>query len=154
MPRGGARVGKPGNPYPNRSDLRGGKLPVQTGPSTQYGQAAASAASQKVVPLAPPPGPPPATGGATPPGGAGPTAPPPGGFGAFDRPSERPGEPVTAGMDSGPGPGSEALSPTMAAPDPLISGVALLNSLGPHVSPAVAALRDAANAQATNRFGQ
>jgi hypothetical protein len=42
-----------------------------------------------------------------------PAAPPPpvlpGSLGAFDRPSERAGEPVTAGMPTGPGPGPEVL---------------------------------------------
>lgn len=33
----------------------------------------------------------------------------PGEMGALDRPTERPGEPVTAGLPSGPGPGPEAL---------------------------------------------
>lgn len=64
--------------------------------------------AQQAIPLAPPP--PPAGGGASPapPAGAGPT---PGQFGDPLRPTERPGEPLTAGIDSGPGPGSEVLEP-------------------------------------------
>jgi hypothetical protein len=34
----------------------------------------------------------------------------PGTLGALDRPTERPGEPLTAGLPSGPGPGPEALA--------------------------------------------
>lgn len=45
------------------------------------------------------------------PAGLPPTSSPvaPGGLGAFDRPSERPDEEVTAGLPIGPGPGPEAL---------------------------------------------
>lgn len=46
-----------------------------------------------------------------------PTPPPtPGSLGAFDRPTERPAEPVTAGMPTGPGAGPAALGlPQMQA---------------------------------------
>lgn len=43
--------------------------------------------------------------------GPAPQAPIPGGAGPLLRPTERPGEPITAGMPIGPGPGKEALSP-------------------------------------------
>lgn len=114
--RGGARTGNPGTPYPNRSDL-GGRQPIATVPGQAYGVAAEQQAAQKVIP----------TSGspviAPPPGGAGPVPPAPqGGGGApatfvhppdpsqtFTRPSERPNEPVTHGLPSGPGAGPEAL---------------------------------------------
>jgi hypothetical protein len=117
MPRGGKRQGRIGAQYANRSDLRtpSAPLPVTTVPGQAYGAATQQRAAQQIVPMAAnpvvaPPGSPPAV-----PPPASPTAagglPPlqPGQMGAFDRPTERPGEPVTAGLPSGAGPGPEAL---------------------------------------------
>lgn len=100
MPRGGRRQGKPGQAYPNRSDLPTAPDP---GAGTFKGQpyGAAKAQAQVQASGAPP-------GVASPPVAA-PPGPVPGSFGAFNRPTERPGEPVTAGVDVGPGPGSEVL---------------------------------------------
>lgn len=58
-----------------------------------YGEATRQRESQQAVPVGPPPAP-----------------------GPFAGPSERPDEPITAGMDMGEGPGREALSPVAAAP--------------------------------------
>jgi len=86
--------------YPNRSDLRNPakKLAVQTAPSSQYGEAAASQRAQQAVPMAPSP---------TAAVDTTPTAPrprpTPGQFGGLDRPTERPQEPLTAGAPFGPG---------------------------------------------------
>jgi hypothetical protein len=108
---GGARAGQPGRAYANRSDMT--QAPRAAGGQT-YGEAAAQTRAQQAVPL--PWIPPPGTGGGAPPGPPGEAAPPapgfapPGSFGAFDRPTERPAEPVTAGAPSGPGAGPEALS--------------------------------------------
>jgi len=145
--RGGVRTGTPGKQYAQRSDLNastGRPLPVQTGPSQQYGQAAASARSQSVVPLAPqsitPAAPVPAPSAPT---GQGPAPIPPGGFGDPLRPTERPDEPVTSGLPIGPGPGPEALTmnqPQLAA-SPLQTAVGLLASLGDNASPQIRALR-------------
>ncbi len=93
MPRGGRRQGRPGVAYSNRSDLNA-KVPIMAAPDQPYGEAGAQRASQQAVPLrnpsavAPPPSP-----------------------GSVDLmgPSARPGEPVTAGVPSGAGPGLEAL---------------------------------------------
>lgn len=76
--------------YPNRSDLRGGKVPKQTVTGQTYGQATQQMEAQSAVPMA-----------------QAPTDRPvvtPGSMGAFDRPTERPTEPVTAGASFGPGP--------------------------------------------------
>ena len=111
--RGGKRTGKPQSAYGNRTDLHSsiaGPTPNQV-----YGQGVAQQQALKAVPLpasgttppgaaAPPPAPP--APGAPP---AGPAPVLPGGLGPIDRPSERPNEPLTAGLSSGPGPGPEAL---------------------------------------------
>lgn len=90
--RGGPRVGTPGRAYPNRSDLAATTVP----PSTQYGQgvqlervrdagrAAAAANPAPSMPLPEAPGP-------------------------FHRPTDRPDEPITAGLSSGPGAGPDVL---------------------------------------------
>jgi len=98
VPRGGRRSGKPGQAYPNRSDLPTAPDP---GAGTFKGQPYGAATQQAA--MAAPPGAPPGAPGA-PPGG-----PPPGGLGDFARPSERPNEPITHGLPVGPGGGSEVL---------------------------------------------
>ena len=96
--RGGRRQGRAGRSYPNRTDLN--TQPVRTSPSTKYGEAAASARSQTAVPLPQSPGVPPGIAGLMAPmQGNSPPAP-----GLF-RDSERPGEPITAGLGIGAGPG-------------------------------------------------
>lgn len=113
MPRGGGRGGKrqgtPGTAYSNRSDLT--QAP-SAAPGQTYGVAAQQLRAQATAPL-PKQGAPPAAGGSAPagpsPAGAAPQV-VPGGLGPLDAPSDRPGEPLTAGMPSGPGPGPEALA--------------------------------------------
>ena len=79
--------------YPNRSDLRnaGGKVAKKVATGQTYGEATKQMESQSAVPMA-----------------AAPTdAPPqilPGQLGAFNRPTERPNEPPTAGASFGAGP--------------------------------------------------
>jgi hypothetical protein len=102
VPRGGARQGEPGKAYPNRKDLTQAPSAAK---GQQYGKATEQMTAQKVVPL-------PQSSVAA---GAGPshaqaTRPAPGAV-AFDRPTDRPSEPVTAGLPFGPGPGPEALGP-------------------------------------------
>jgi len=92
------------------------RQPVQVISGQQYGQRQALANAQRTIPLPNTTGtPPPAAPVATP---AAPAAPPPtpaaapmppGGAGAFNRPTERPDEPVTTGLPYGPGPGPEAV---------------------------------------------
>jgi hypothetical protein len=76
--------------YPNRSDLRGGKPPKMVATGQTYGKATEQMQSQEAVPMASAPT-------DTPPRVA------PGSMGAFNRPTERPDEPVTAGASFGPG---------------------------------------------------
>lgn len=94
MPRGGRRSGTPGVAYSNRTDLA-------TGYAGQQGTATAAAGGVK-APAAPAPAAP-----------AAPAAAPshilPDQLPSLDAPSDRPGEPVTAGLDIGPGAGVEAL---------------------------------------------
>lgn len=102
MPRGGKRSGKPGGLYPNRSDLRGPgtpDIPKQEFQGQPYGAATQQAQAQQVAPVAAPP------------------MPAPGSLGAFNRPTERPDEPITAGLPSGPGPGPEVLGALGEEPD-------------------------------------
>ena len=98
---------------PNRTDLLVSKPePVSTVPGQGYGVAGAQQAAQQAVPMGPPPvalgggaaGPP--SPAAPPPSAPGPL---PGAAGAFTRPTERPNEPIHAGMPTGPGPGPESL---------------------------------------------
>lgn len=103
--RGGRRRGQQGKAYAQRTDLNQNRapLPVMAGPSKSYGSRKAQEDAQRAVPMAPPPAPPqPATPAVAPP-------PAPGSFGDPLRPTERPEEPISAGLDWGPGPGSEAL---------------------------------------------
>lgn len=113
--RGGVRQGTVGQAYGNRTDLNA-SMPVQTATGQGYGVASEQQAAQRSIPVASQPVP-----GAT---VASPTpqaqpatvseqvAPPtqfyPGEL-KFDHPTEYPNEPTTAGVDIGPGAGSEAL---------------------------------------------
>jgi hypothetical protein len=100
VPRGGRRTGTPGTAYSNRTDLQ---QPVRTAPSQAYGEAKQSADAQRALPL--PQTAPVVSMGAPPPE--------PGSLGAFDRPSDRPGEPITSGLPMGAGPGPNAMSPAV-----------------------------------------
>lgn len=107
MPRGGRRKGTPGQAYGNRTDLQ---KPQAPGTPVFKGQPYGAATDQAAVAAsgggaAAPPGQPP--GGVSPAGG--PPGVPPGGLGDFARPTERPGEPITHGLSTGPGGGPEAI---------------------------------------------
>jgi len=107
MPR--ARVP---NPAANRTDLLSPKVSTtQTAPGQAYGKQTAQQQSMKIAPVGAPPAAAPApTGG----GGAGPPPAPtppqtlPGDL-KFLHPTERPNEPLTTGMPTGPGAGPEVL---------------------------------------------
>ena len=91
MARGGNRQGTPGVAYPNRTDLAADYAP-QTGSTT------AAAGGQEPVPTQPPPGM----------GSPGPVySLTPDQVPRLDDPSQRPEEPVTAGL-GGPVPGAES----------------------------------------------
>lgn len=98
MPRGGARSGRPGGTYSNRSDLQTGPRLAPTAQTNQpYGVAGQQLASQQQIPMsAPAPAPIP-----------------------LSAPSSRPNEPIQAGLSTGPGPGPDSI-PAIApnAPDP------------------------------------
>lgn len=99
---GGARVGKPGANYQNRTDLPGKTQPITVASGQEYGTRGAQVDAQRAIPLpagAPPPAPT-SLGSVT----AGPITP-------LDAPTARPNEPLTYGLDIGAGAGSEALGP-------------------------------------------
>jgi hypothetical protein len=105
--------------YPNRSDLRnaGGKVAKQTATGQTYGEAKKQMDAQSAVPMA-----------------AAPTDTPPqilpGQLGAFNRPTERPDEPVTAGASfgAGPTPRTQFAVPTS---DPILTELRALYSAYP-----------------------
>lgn len=105
--------------YPNRSDLRnaGGKVAKQTATGQTYGEAKKQMDAQSAVPMA-----------------AAPTdsAPQiqPGQLGAFNRPTERPDEPLTAGASfgAGPTPRTQFAVPTS---DPILTELRALYSAYP-----------------------
>jgi hypothetical protein len=125
----------------NRTD-RPSALPASAVPSKQYGQRAEELSMQKQVPMASGDL---APGGAPPEGGA-PGGPAPGELPPIDGPTNRPDEPVTNGLPSGPGAGPEALTP----PDPRATGAAVLNSLGENIDPDTRQIRDILNASMQN----
>lgn len=71
----------------------------------------------------------------------------PGGLGPLTAPTNRPGEPLTAGLQGGAGPGPEALAPP---PNPLVHAVATLNALGKTADPGTARIRAWLNATLNN----
>jgi hypothetical protein len=96
--------------YPNRSDLRGGKMPKMAATGQTYGEAGKQMASQSAVPMA---------------------APPtenipqfqPGQVTDLTGVSQRPNEPISAGMPFGAGPGPEVFGPTMRSSQPIPTDV-------------------------------
>lgn len=86
--------------YPNRTDLQNPaqKVARQVAKGQQYGQAKQQMEAQRAVPMA------------APVADIAPPPPAPGSLGSFDRATERASEPITAGMDFGPGPGPEVLA--------------------------------------------
>lgn len=82
--------------YGNRTDLNSPaeKIAKRAAPGQTYGKAAAQMRAQEAVPMA--------RAAADAPAQA-PRGPVPGGLGELTRPTERPQEPITAGVDFGPG---------------------------------------------------
>jgi len=99
------------------------KLPITTATNQQYGMRAAQRASQKAVPM-----------------GASPTGEPqkikktkPGSLIPLTAPTTRPQEPITAGVDFGPGPGSmQAGIPTAPTDDDVLDELRVIFSLYPN----------------------
>ena len=101
--------------YKNRSDLRnpGQKVAKAAAPGQTYGKAKEQIDAQSVMPVASSP-----TGTAMPP--RGPQKP----LGAFLRSTENPNQPITAGLDQGPGPTSaQAGLPVFNARDAAIDEI-------------------------------
>lgn len=124
MPRGGKRQGTPGKAYSNRTDLMTNYDPAKN--------TAAAGGLTSSAPSTPATGPAlPQLGQANPPRIAGPVV------GADEipnltDPTQRPDEPVTAGIDMGPGPGSNALGPMPPSPsDPTRMIVQALMDISP-----------------------
>jgi len=108
MAGGGPRVGAPGASYTNRSDLQNApRQPIKAAPNQPYGQRGQQEDAQRAVPL-------------------------PGQGGAFLRPTERPNEPLTAGMRGGPGPGPEALTAGVAVSDDVLVQLRALYAAHPY----------------------
>lgn len=97
--QGGRRTGTQGKAYGNRTDLNENRQPIRVATGQPYGARAEQVAAQQAVPLP-----------AAPPVRVSPPGPALGSFGAFDRPTERPDEPWTAGLKVGPGAGPEVVS--------------------------------------------
>lgn len=109
-PANPAPVSGPGK-YARRTD-GGPAQSLSTVPDQPYGQQSADLASQRIAPMAgqqPLPSAPTPTPGGQDQGGGAVSAPQYSG-GAFNAPSARPGEPITHGVDIGPGGGSDVLN--------------------------------------------
>jgi hypothetical protein len=107
VPRGGRRSGTQGKAYASRTDLA---MPMMAAPGQQYGKVTEQMDAQRALPMARaatdiPPAPSQAPRAAA----AAPPVPLPGQLTSLDAPTQRPTEPITAGLDIGPGPGPEAL---------------------------------------------
>lgn len=158
--QGGARTGTPGQTYSNRSDLNTNRTPLTAFRNQPYGtgvhQAAVeNAARTPALPSQPTQAPTPQAGPApsyqplqpgqhpVPPG-----VPAPGEFPPLLGPTERPNEPVTAGLPFGPGPNS---LPQPFRPDPMAQAKAVLSTVpAAHMTPQLAALRNALTVSANN----
>ena len=113
--------------YPNRSDLRNPttKVARAAAKGQAYGEAGKQLASQRVMPIAPSPT------TVTPQNAAPRVA--PGQLGDFGRPTERPDEPVTAGMNFGAGPNSmEAGVPFVPGRNPAIEELKAIYRMFPN----------------------
>lgn len=122
MGRGGRRAGTPGKAYGNRADLNG-PVPVKAAPSQGYGQRAALERAQQEMPMSRPAPAAPA------PAGPAPTQRAP--LTPLAAPTQRPDEPLTTGIASGPGPGPEVLGGVSPGFDPIAAELRALYSRYP-----------------------
>lgn len=147
MSRGGARTGRVGKNYSNRSDLNSAApkaLPPTAVPGQQYGQAKAQIDAQKAAPMANGPLQTPIVPQL---GQPAPSGPPPGSLGGLTDPTARPDEHFMTGVNAGPGAGSEALA--SFTPDTTITALGLLKTLQ-NPSPQVAMITKYLEASAEN----
>lgn len=129
--RGGARQGTPGKAYGNRSDLN---MPISTVPNQEYGKAAMQREAQQAVPMGQSPV---AAAPAQQQAPAGNPLPRPGSM-PFLEPTNRPNEPVTAGLPFGPGP--DSIAPPQATLGQIIKSSAGDSTIGHMLSLAVDSL--------------
>jgi hypothetical protein len=110
--------------YSNRSDLSNPakKVAVAAAKGQTYGEAGKQMEAQRVVPMAPSPS------------DAVPAAPvvQPGQLGAFNRPTDRPMEPVTAGASFGPGPTPTTRFAVPRDNDPVLNELRALYAMYPN----------------------
>ena len=108
--RGGKVDGQVGQAYVNRTDLNAA---TRTVPGQEYGQQVAQRMAMRNVPMASAPQQPAMPTPSAPPSApqAPMAAPQPQAPLLWDHPTERPNEPIHAGLPAGPGPGPEALAP-------------------------------------------
>jgi hypothetical protein len=145
-PRGGRREGQIGQSYQNRTDLNAQKPVAQAAYSGgEYGNRQQLLQNQQAVPVAPAPGAPSPGQGAAPTATtsapATPQGPLPGSFGLLHRPTERPDEPITHGLATGPGAGPEVLGLNQSTVGDLLKQLASQ----PYASGEVQMLMQAAN---------
>jgi hypothetical protein len=154
--QGGARTGTPGTAYSNRTDLNANRTPLTAFRGQPYGTGVQQAAVEGSARTAPPPAAPAGAPSASPGGGplfggqhpVPPGVPAPGEFPPLLAPTERPNEPVTAGMPFGAGPN---VVPQPFRPDPMAQARAQLAALpAVHQTPMTRALTAAATASTAN----
>lgn len=101
MPRGGKRQGTPGKAFSNRTDLAQNYAPDATGQAAAGGMQRPPQQPQYSPEDSP----------------------------MLSDPTQRPGEPITAGLPTGPGPGPEALDPRLSETQGLKKWLPLLDPL-------------------------
>lgn len=140
---------KPPGDYANRDSAAAAAQPVRTPTGLPYGEANQLEQAQRAAPLA-----------GAPPAAAAPNPQPQGGLAQaleaargmampltnLRSPTERPNEPVTAGLPVGAGPG-----PSDYHPDPMVKVAAIFNSLGDAADASTKAIRDLVNASVANQ---
>lgn len=113
--------------YGNRTDLNSPaeKVAKRTAPGQTYGKAAEQMRAQQAVPMA--------RSAADAPVQV-PAGPAPGGLGDFARPTERPQEPITAGVDFGPGMNAiqAGVNRTLRTDDPVLDRIQQLFAMYPN----------------------
>lgn len=145
MPRtghGGKREGGANTSYSQRTDLNA-HVPVVTAPNQPYGEAALQKTAQNTIPMAPTQVTPQAAKPLVPlaPAQQRPTTAP--GELPFLDATQRPSEPVTTGLDFGPGAGSEIMNTSTAPTRPLTAAMDEMAS-SPNASGALSNLAESA----------
>lgn len=120
----------------NRTDLNQPPIePVTAVPNQPYGEAGAQRAAQSAVPIGTPATPVPAPLTAAPARGAGASVGAAPGSLPFLHPTNRPNEPITAGLPFGEGPGPEVLNNDVVPVHPVATAFRQIANQSPAVSP-------------------